>query len=386
VITSISGISSSYNSVDSVLWITGSKGLLRSVHTGSKEETVFDIAVTETVECFGDGLAGTRSGSVYEYKNTVFQKVLTVSGAIRSINSKALAGNGVIYAKSSSGWTKVREGTAERYRECFVSANSTGSLFEYIDENWGVGSITGPDSPTQITSIQPATLNSYINSSSKFRFSNSIPSIEITLKLQDNEKNYTPLSVVRKTRNESFEIGLKSGSVELGSRDPSGSCQIGTISFADSSITVLVTPDRVTVTANALVGREDLLCMQCALKPYAFKNDQTWGLGDELVISSDRETITIVNDHGFVTTMSSAGKRENRRITITSDKYLSSIDIPAGSQIINVRAYDLTGQMVKSDLTGDVIRLGQTGSRVVTLQMRLTGGKLITLRSILTGN
>jgi hypothetical protein len=126
--------------------------------------------------------------------------------------------------------------------------------------------------------------------------------------------------------------------------------------------------------------------MQCALKPYAFKNDQTWGLGDELVISSDRETITIVNDHGFVTTMSSAGKRENRRITITSDKYLSSIDIPAGSQIINVRAYDLTGQMVKSDLTGDVIRLGQTGSRVVTLQMRLTGGKLITLRSILTGN
>lgn len=386
VITSISGISSSYSSVDSVLWITGSNGLLRSVHIGSKEETVFDIAATETVECFGDGLAGTRSGSVYEYKNSAFQKVLTVSGAIRSINSKALAGNGVIYVKSSSGWTKVREGTAERYRECIVSANSTGSLFEYTDEKWGIGSIIGPDSPTQITSVLPATLSSYINSSSKFKFRNPMSTIEITVKLQDNEKNYKPLSIICKTRNESIEIGLESGAAKLGNRDPSGSCQIGTISFADSSITVLVTPDWVTVTADALVGREDLFCKECALKPYTFKNDQMWALGDELVISSATQTLTIVNERGAVMTFSGTRKREEKRISVVSGTFLASIGIPAGTQIVDVRAYDLSGQMITSDLTGGVIRLGQTGSSVVTLQVRLFGGKVLTLRSVLTRN
>lgn len=388
VITSINGAFSSYNSVDSVLWITGTNGLLRLVHLkqgSTVNDSIFDIASAGKVNCYGDGFVGTEDGSVYERKGTAFEKVLSVTGAVYSINRNSLAGKGVVYVKNSVGWTKVKEGSTVRYRECRVSANGSGGIYELVDSNWDVDSVTGLNSSTRIVSALPIKIMPYINSQNKYEYTTDFPET-LTIKLFDYEENYEPLSIVLKTRIDDIEVGSKNGVVELKNYDPSESCFTGNISFADSVFKIVLTSQRVIVTALALEGRQDLFCMQCALKPYTFKNDQMWALYDELVISSATQTLTIVNKRGAVLTISGTRKREEKRISVVSGTFLASIGIPAGTQIMDVRAYDLSGQMITSDLTGGVIRLGQTGSRVVTLQVRLFGGKVLTLRSVLTRN
>jgi hypothetical protein len=386
IISSINGASSNYNSVDSVLWITGSNGLLRSVRLGQNsigEESSFDIAATENVRCFGDGIAGTDNGSVYERKGAAFEKVFSVNGTIRSVNGRALAGDGVICAKNFLGWTKVKEGSSVRYRECVVSANSFGSLYELIDDNWNVDSIAGTNTSTQIVSVLPVKISSYLNSQNKYKYGGEIPET-VTVNLSDYEKNFEPLSITLKSNTGSIEIGSKSGSDELNNRDPSGDCRIGDVSFADSSIRIVMLPQKVTIIASAIAGREDLICMQCALKPYQIKNETVWYQYDELVIRSATQTLTIVNSSAATTALKGKNRNTCRKATVYSGLYVSLIDIPADCDIMDVRAFDLAGKKIKTDQTGDVIKLNQTGSRVVTLQLRLVNGKIVTIRTILT--
>jgi hypothetical protein len=385
IISSINGNSTSYKIADSQLWVTGNNGLLRSIKIGtSMNDSVFDIAATENVRCYGDGFAGTANGSVFERKGNVFEKVYTVSGSIRSINAGALAGNGVVSAKTLLGWTKIIEGSSVRYRECLVSANRSGALYEVIDEQWGIDTIHGTNSNSKIDSIIPSSFMTYVNTSTKYNYdSRKIDTLKI--KLSDFEKNYQPLSFVLFDGITSKEVGLNNTGTKLANYDPSRECTAGQISLADSVIQVILESGRVTISALMSTGRDNIECSQCILKQSTAKNDVFWGYKNELTIrSSTNQTIVIVNNNGSVTSLLHTRQSDNRVLTICKDHYLSSIKLPSGDEIKDVNVFDLSGKRISSLLSGNAIKLENTGSGIITVQVLLKSGKVVSTRTVLT--
>jgi hypothetical protein len=385
IISSINGNSTSYKIADSQLWVTGNNGLLRSIKIGtSMNDSVFDIAATENVRCYGDGFAGTANGSVFERKGNVFEKVYTVSGSIRSINAGALAGNGVVSAKTLLGWTKIIEGSNVRYRECLVSANRSGALYEVIDEQWGIDTIHGTNSNSQISSIIPSSFMTYVNTSTKYNYdSRKIDTLKI--KLSDFERNYQPLSFVLFDGTTSKEVGLNNSGTKLENYDPSRECTAGQISLADSVIQVILESGRVTISALMSTGIDNIECSQCILKQSTAKNDVFWGYKNELTIrSSTNQTLTLVNNNGSVTSLLHAKQGGGRVFTICKDRYLFSISLPSGDEIKGINVFNLNGKRISSLITGNIIKLENTGSGIVTVQVLLKSGKVISTRTVLT--
>lgn len=385
IISSINGNSTSSKITDSQLWVTGNNGLLRSIKIGtSMKDSVFDIAATENIRCYGDGFAGTASGSVFERNGNVFEKVYTVPGSIRSINAGALAGNGVVSAKTPLGWAKIIEGSSVRYRECLVSANRNGSLYEVIDEQWGIDTIHGTNSNSQISSIIPSSFLTYLNTLTKYNYDGrKIDTLKI--KLSDFERNYQPLSFVLFDGTTSKEVGLNNSGTKLANYDPSRECTAGQISLADSVIQVILESGRVTISALMFTGRDNVECSQCILKQSTTKNDVFWGYKNELTIrSSTNQTLTLVNNSGNVTSLLRAKQGGGRVFTIYKDRYLSSISLPSGDEINNVNVFDLSGKRISCLLSGNTINLEKTGSGIVTVQVLLKSGKVVSTRTVLT--
>jgi hypothetical protein len=385
IISSINGNSSSFKIADSQLWVTGNNGLLRTIKIGtSMRDSVFDIAATENVRCYGNGFAGTASGSVFERKGNVFEKVLTVSGAIRSITAGGLAGNGVVSARTPLGWVKIIEGSSVRYRECLVSANSTGALYEIIDEQWGIDTIHGTNSNSQIFSITPSSFMDYLSTSKKYYYDGrKIDTLKI--KLADFERNYQPLSFVLNDGATSKEVGSNNTGTKLTNYDPSRECTIGQTSLADSVIQVILTSGRVTISSLMFTGRDNDECLKCVLRQSTFKNDVLWGYNNELTIrSSTNQTLSLVNNSGSVTSFLRAKQAVGRVFTICKDRYLSSISLPSDDEVKEINVFNLSGKSISSSISGNTIKLENTGSGIVTVQVLLKSGKVISTRTVLT--
>ncbi len=382
IISSISGNSASFKIADSQLWVTGNNGLLRSIKIGtSMSDSVFDIAATENVKCYGDGFAGTANGSVFERKGNVFEKVYTVPGSIRSINAGALAGNGVVSAKTPLGWTKIIDGSGVQYRECVVSANSSGALYEMIDEQWGIDTIHGTNSNTQISSITPESFMTYVNSSTKYSYA-SRTNDTLKIRLADFEKNYQPLSFVLYDGMTTKEVGKISS--QLDNNDPSRECVVGKTSLADSVIQVILTPGLVTISASMLTGRDNVECQQCIQRLSTFKSDISWGYKNELTIRSSTQTLVMVNDKGAVTSLLNASHQNGQMVHICKGGRLSLITLQAGDEIKSVTVFNLNGKRIGSMHSGNTITLGKTGSGIVTVQVLLKSGKVVSTRTVLT--
>jgi hypothetical protein len=384
IITSISGNSTSFKTPDSQIWITGSSGLLRSIRIGtSLRDSTFDIAATENVKCYGDGFAGTASGSVFERKGNTFEKVYTVPGVIRSINAGGLAGDGVVSAKTPLGWAKVIEGSSVRFRECIVSAKSSNALYEVIDEQWGIDTIHGSNSNTQISSITPAAYMLYVNSSNKYSYTGE-KNDTLRIRLTDFEKNYQPLSIILNNGITTKEVGTVSSGTSLANYDPSRECIVGKISFADSVIQVVLSEKMVEVSATILTGKDDPFCFQCIQSSSTFKNEVPWGDKSELTIRSSTQTLVLIKNVIPVTSHLSNKRNDRQIVTICKDRCLSSITLPSGDEIKSINVFDLSGKRISSLISGNTINLEKTGSGIVTVQVLLKSGKIVSTRTVLT--
>lgn len=384
-ISSISGNSASYKIPDTQIWVTGSSGLLRSIRIGATmRDSTFDIAATENVKCYGDGFAGTASGSVFERKGNVFEKVHSVSGAIRSISVAGLAGDGVVSAKTPLGWAKVIEGSGVRFRECVVSANGRGALYEVMNDQWEIDSIHGTNSNTQISSITPTSFMNYVNSSNKYSFIGNTKDDTLRIRLTDFEKNYQPLSIILNNGTTTKEVGTISSGTQLANNDPSRECVVGKMSLADSSIQIVLTANMVTVSSTVLTGKDNPFCFQCMQNSSTSKSEVFWGKNNELTIRSSTQTLVIVNNTGSVTSLTPERQRDGQVVTICKDRYLSSITLPSGDEIKGVNVFDLSGKRISSLISGNTIKLEKTGSGIVTVQVLLKSGKVISTRTVLT--
>jgi hypothetical protein len=384
-ISSISGNSTSFKTPDSQIWVTGSNGLLRSIRIGlALKDSVFDLAVTENVRCFGSSLAGTASGSVFERKGNTFEKVYSVSGAIRTISTSGLAGDGVVSVKTASGWAGIIQGSSGQYRECLVSANGSGALYEVIDELWGIDTIHGTNSNTQISSITPDSFMKYVNTSSKYSYDGQ-KNDTLRIKLSDFEKNYQPLSIVLSNGGTSKEIGTVnySSGTQLSNSDPSRECIAGKISLADSVIQIVLS-NQVSVSASVLIAKDNIVCLQCMQTSNVVKNEAYWGYKSELTIRSSTQTMVIVNDKGAVTSLLNANHQNSQVINICKDKHHSSITLPAGDEIKGINVFDLSGKRISSLLSGNNIKIENTGSGIITVQIQLKSGKVISTHTVLT--
>jgi hypothetical protein len=386
-ILSVNGYSTHHDVVDSILWVTGSNGLLRCVKLGqnlSGNDSVFDIVTNENITCYSHGMAGTNKGSVFERKNATFEKTLSVSGEIHSMNEHALAGNGVVYAKNTLGWTKVIENSTGQYRECLVTANSSGAFYELISEQWNIDTVSGANSATKINSIIPKELYSLINTQNQYKYQGWLPET-LFIQLSDYEKNYEPLSIVLSTpSNSTTELGLQTGDVVLNNADPSGLCKNGNVSLADSVIRIILSPNYVSVLTNAMTGLEDLRCMQCALKSYPFKNEFKWGDKDRVIVHSATQKLEIVNTNGSVSYILNQNRKMNKTMFISSGTHFSLANIPDDNGLIDVKAFDLTGKNIPAHLSGNTVIIDKYGSCLIALQFVFESGKIFLIHTILT--
>ncbi|MBD3347251.1 MAG: hypothetical protein GF401_19525 [Chitinivibrionales bacterium] len=297
-VAAIEGAFDVATSQDTGIFVLGSGGLIRYFpllggSVGAEQD--LDISTDETVLCYSGGYAGTESGALYRWSGDSFVRDTMLSATpVRAIgNTAAVGDNGAIFIRSGDQWNAYTHGTAQ-YRAFSLMSHENGSGIELLDENWNHSSFIYANVSTVISSMNPAEIESYINTGDHYLYNPAIESLAVTVNLSDPDGNIQVPSVFLST-GQSLNTN-QDGTLQ--GMAPGDTCSYGKIRLNDSSVILTLTPDSVIFTARALQGRIDIRCYDCNWAEYDFRMAQPWRYQESVTLEIGNQTITISHTEG----------------------------------------------------------------------------------------
>jgi hypothetical protein len=319
--------------IDTCLWITGSRGMIRKFKFSNGTpgaETVLDANTEDTITCYGQGFAGSSTGSIYRLTSGTFSLNGTVGGAIRFISVTAAAGdNGTAAVNKSGVWQEVSVPEAD-YLHASNVLNKNGAGVQLLSNSWQYAFAVYADSPTRLFSAFPDTLAAYINDSAYLAVSDGI----YNFALSDSDGNHTTPSLIMHTISGDAIDLTADGKYNFPQRDPHALWALDEIQPADSIISVSMTGYSVTVTKNCFVGNLDISCGIIQPVPYILETfHEGFDIYDTLVFAAGADTIRIVQ----LETMQTASRNHQN---IIQNRFIVAGRTIGGRTVISISQSD----------------------------------------------
>jgi hypothetical protein len=344
---------------DKGLWITGSKGMIRYLSLSTQDygaESVFDIDTTEDVTCYGDGCAGTMSGSVYQRltgaaPDSSFRLVTKASlHRLRMISRAGAAGDsGTFYDNTYGSW-EYHKLDAFQYVHFAIGPLVDGAGVELVDDQWKRHFYIYKNTPSFISKTAPPGLKETAKTPVVYTGDTTL---SFSICIDDSERNYDVPTVIISSQSGATETLIDSTvagrSSPIASRCISNNLtQFDSIGFSFALMTdSVVVRNSIRRTWTTIGG--DCYYTICMSTAQPFVVSRAWAKGDTLRLSEGHDTLRFV--YADNTGLAAFGSRISSskptvRCCCTGKTVSFRISGLAPGKTTTLSVYDVTGRRI----------------------------------------
>ncbi len=344
----ISAESNPIQKTDTLLWITGVNGAIRSIPLTpagiAGTETVHDIGAAD-ITAFENGYAGSASGALYalDRQSGTFSQVFEYadSPSLWIQGGKGLTTDGTLLFADGNTWSTAQLGisNARRFQPLKMP---NGSAVQVLDQQWGDSLIVYRDVPTLITA-EPQSLDQYLINRDTLTLPPSPATFRFILTDPDGN-NSVPEVVWYQEHSDDSILLLEDNEGTLLDRAPNTSCTPGEARLAGDTLT-LSFDETIRVSAPARIAEQDLICSSCRWNDTVYTTENNPGEGYVRVSLGER-AVWFRYYNGATVAVHRGPHPETIRISPKQNGLRFHLDRPAARHLRSIIVYDARGRTI----------------------------------------
>ncbi len=342
----------SVDKIDTLLWITGVNGTIRSIPLTPEGivggETVHDIGAAN-ITAFGNGYAGSASGALYALDrqsgtfSQVFEGPASPSAWIE--DNKALTETGILLYPDGNTWSTADLGipNVRRFQPLKMPE---GSAVQVLDNQWRDSLIVYRDAPTVLTA-EPDSLNQYLIDHGTLDLGQYPATFKFILSDPDGNASVPEMVWYGDHPNDSVLL-LENNSGTLLNRAPNAPCNPGDVRLAGDTITLVIN-ESIRVYAPARAAEQDLICSRCKWTATQYTTENNSDRGHIRVTLGNR-SVSIHYHSGATVAVTSPGSpisRESETVSPGRGVLQFRLTRTTAENLRSIRIYDSRGRTVE---------------------------------------
>ncbi len=373
----------SVDKVDTLLWITGVNGAIRSIPLTpagtAGTETIHDIGAAD-ITAFGNGYAGSASGALYvlDRQSGTFSQVFEglASPSVWIEGNSVLTETGVLLYPDGNTWSTADLGIpdARRFQPLKMPG---GSAVQLLDGQWRDSLIVYRDAPTILTA-EPESLNQFLINHDTLNLDQSSAMFKFILSDPDGNTSVPEMIWYGDHSNDSVLL-LENNSGALLNRAPNAPCNPGDVRLAGDTIT-LVIDESIMVHAPARSAEQDLICSSCKWTTTHYTTENNFDRGQIRVSLGNRSISIHYHSGGTVSGTSPVSLIDCENETVSPGRGVLQFRFTrtAAANLRSIRIYDSRGRTVarlSSIHPGTLTTTGRLAPGMVHIRYLYTDGR-----------